>query len=523
MLNSSQSVSLFAASIDALYNEGTSAYWIPPLILTDKDGPIGRIKPDDAVIFCCRRGEREVQLTRAFVDAPFAGFPRERIDPLTFVPLTLYHPDFRSLPVAFHPQRIDHTLAEVVSKSALRQLHLAEQEKCAHVTYFFNGGRTDPFPGEIDLSVPSFLDDPLKAPPLLTSELRRALSKERYPFVVINIASGDLIGHYPDLEAKIDCAEAVDRALGEVLSIAKKNGYWTAITADHGLLEEHGLAGGPVNTSHTTHPVPFLLIPPSGKPPALANKGRLADVAPTILSLLHIAAPQEMTGKSLIGGEIPGAERVMLVILDGWGLGVEGHINPIEGARTPVWDELIRQPMARLSASGEDVGLLPGQKGNSESGHMNMGAGRVIVQDDVRIARAIESGTFGHNAAFRHAIDDVKRRDSSLHLLGILSWSSSHGSVEYPLQLLRLARDEGLRRVYLHLITDGRSTQPGRSSRLLREVGEEIARIGVGMIVTLVGRGYALDRGGDYAGKTKVVYEALVEGKGKQVELDGAS
>ena len=523
MLNTSRSVSLLAARIDSLYDEGTSAYWIPPLILVDKDGPIGRIKAGDAVIFCCRRGEREVQLTRAFVDDPFAGFSRERLDPLTFVPLTLYHPDFRSLPVAFHPQRIDHPLAEVVSESGLRQLHLAEQEKYAHVTYFFNGGRTDPFPGEIDLSVPSFLDDPLKAPPLLTSELRRALSEEPYPFVVINIASGDLIGHYPDLEAKIDCAEAVDHALGEVLSIAKKRGYWTAITADHGLLEEHGPVGGPVNTSHTTHLVPFLLVPPTGKTPALANEGRLADVAPTILSLLHIEAPQEMTGKSLVEGEIPGAERIMLVILDGWGLGEEGHINPIERARTPVWDNLIRQPMARLSASGEDVGLLPGQKGNSESGHMNMGTGRVIVQDDVRIARAIESGEFANNAAFRRAIDDVKRCDSSFHLLGILSRSSSHGSVEYPLQLVKMARENGLQRVYLHLITDGRSTQPGRSSRLLREVGEEIARIGVGMIVTLVGRGYALDRGGDYEGKTKLVYEALVEGKGKQIELGEAS
>jgi len=523
VLNTSRSVSLFAANIDSLYEDGTFAYWIPPLVLVDKNGPIGRIKPNDAVVFCCRRGEREVQLTRAFVDSPFTGFTRARLDPLTFVPLTLYHPDFRSLPVAFYPQEIDHTLAEVVSAAGLSQLHLAEQEKYAHVTYFFNGGRTDPFPGEIDLSVPSFLDDPLKAPPILTGKLRSALSEERYPFVVINIASGDLIGHYPNLEAKIKCAEAVDRALGEVLSIAKKMGYWTAITADHGLLEDHGPADGPVNTSHTTHPVPFLLVCPTGEPSSLAHEGRLADVAPTILSLLRVEAPQEMTGKSLVEGEISGTERVMLVILDGWGLGEEGHINPIKQARTPVWNELTRQPMARLSASGEDVGLLPGQKGNSESGHMNMGAGRVIVQDDVRIAQAIESGDFTHNAAFRHAIDDVKSRDSSLHLIGILSRSSSHGSVEYPLQLVKMAREEGLRRVYLHLITDGRSTQPGRSSRLLREVGEKIAHVGVGMIVTVAGRGYALDRGGDYEGKTKLVYEALVAGKGTLVKVDEIS
>jgi len=511
---------LLAAKIDLLYKRGTSAYWIPPLILSGSMGPIGRIKPGDGIVFCCRRGEREVQLTRAFVDEPFFGFPRDRLDPLTFVLLTLYHPDFDSLPVGFHPYRIDRTLTGVISQGGLLQLHLAEQEKYAHVTYFFNGGRTDPFPDEVDLSVQSFLDDPLKAPPLLTARLKSALAEERYPFVVINIASGDLIGHYPDLKAKIDCAEAVDRALGEVLLVAKKEGYWTAITADHGLLEEHGPEGGPINTSHTTHPVPFLLISPNGEPHATTGSGRLADVAPTILSLLHIEEPQEMTGRSLVEGQIPEAERVMLVILDGWGLGEEGHINPIEQARTPVWDELTHQPITRLVASGEDVGLLPGKKGNSESGHMNMGAGRVVVQDDVRIAQAIESGEFSRNKAFRRAIDNVKRRDSSLHLVGILSRSSSHGSLEYPLELLRVAQEEGLRRVYLHFITDGRSTQPGRSSRLLREVGGEIERIGVGAIVTLVGRGYALDRGGDYEGKTKLVYEALVAGKGTLVKVN---
>lgn len=522
-MHTARVVNLFATRIDLLYKQGTSAYWIPPLILSGKGGPIGRIESGDAVIFCCRRGEREVQLTRAFVDDPFAGFSRKRLDPLTFVPLTLYHPDFRSLPVAFLPQGIDRPLAEVISQEGLSQLHLAEQEKYAHVTYFFNGGRTDPFPGEIDISVPSFLDNPLKAPPILMSRLRSALAEERYPFVVINVASGDLVGHYPELEAKIDCAETVDRALGKFLSIAKQNGYWTMITADHGLLEEHGPEDGPINTSHTTHPVPFLLILPSGEVQATAGSGRLADVAPTILHLLHIEPPREMTGRSLVKGEISGAERVMLVILDGWGIGEKGHINPIEQADTPVWDGLMRQPMARLVASGEDVGLLPGQKGNSESGHMNMGAGRIVVQDDVRIARAIESGEFGNNMALRRAIDDVKRRDSSLHLLGLLSRSSSHGSLEYPIQLLRLAREEGLQRVYLHLITDGRSTQPGRSSRLLREVGEEIARIGIGAIVTLVGRGYALDRGEDYTGKTKLVYEALVSGEGTRIELEDVS
>lgn len=218
------------------------------------------------------------------------------------------------------------------------------------------------------------------------------------------------------------------------------------------------------------------------------------------------------------------AQKVILVVLDGWGLGEEeGHVNPIRQAHTPTWDGLRHKPMAELSASGEEVGLLPGHKGNSESGHMNIGAGRVVMQDDVRIARAIEDGSFVDNPAFGSALSNAREQQTSLHLLGILSRTSSHGSVEYVLQLARLAREQGLESVYIHLITDGRSTQPGRSPRLLREVGEEIARINAGMIVTLVGRGYALDRGEDYAGKTKMVYEALVEGTGTKLEVGGAT
>jgi len=522
-VDASSSTEPLARQIGILYEKGTSAYWLPPLIVAAGGHPVGRIREGDSVIFCCRRGEREVQLTRAFVDDPFVGFQRTRLDPLTFVPLTLYHPDFATLPVAFSPQRIDHTLAEVVSSKGLSQLHIAEKEKYAHVTYFFNGGRTDPFPSEVDLSVPSFLDDPLKAPPLLTAKLGQALSDQAFSLVVVNIASGDLVGHYTDLESKIECAEAVDRALGDIMSIARTAGYWTAITADHGLLEEHCVLGGPINTSHTTHPVPFCLVAPSGEVVPVKHEGRLADVAPTILSLLHVETPREMTGNPLMEAADPEAQKVILVVLDGWGLGEEGHVNPIRQAHTPTWDGLRHNPMAELSASGEDVGLLPGHKGNSESGHMSIGAGRVVMQDDVRIAIAIENGSFVDNPAFGAALSNAREQQTALHLLGILSRTSSHGSVEYVLQLAQLACEQGLESVYIHLITDGRSTQPGRSPRLLREVGQEIARINAGMIVTLVGRGFALDRGEDYAGKTKMVYEALVEGTGTKLEVGGAT
>lgn len=508
------SVRCMQRKVKSLYGEGHTDYMLPPLVLVGKEGPLGRIKPGDSVIFCCRRGERELQLTKAFIDQNFDGFHREHLDPLTFVPFTLYHPALRHLPVAFAPRNVEETMGEVLSRRGLAQVHLAESEKYAHVTYFFNGGRADPFSGEVDQFVPSFLGEPLRAPPLLVEVLRKMISRSTVPFVILNIASGDLVGHYTDLEAKVACAEAVDRALGEILEIAHHHGYWAAITADHGLLEEHGLPGGPPNTGHTTHPVPFVLVSPTGDKPELAPKGKLADVAPTLLTMMGLPKPEAMTGRSLIRGMVPRAKRVMLVVLDGWGLGSKGHINPIRLARTPYWDGLLKLPMARIEASGEAVGLLPNVRGNSEAGHMNLGAGKVVVQDDVRIQRAIESGTFMENPTFQKAIDEAKMRNGSLHLLGLLSGASSHGTLDYFLELLKLPKSKGFEKVFLHLFTDGRSSPPGSAPRFLLRVEEEIERIGIGMLVTLVGRGLALDRGGNYEKKTRPVYNALVLGEG---------
>jgi len=498
--------------VKSLYKDGHTAYWLPPLVLMGKEGPIGRINQGDSVIFCCRRGEREIQLTKAFTDQPFKGFSRKRIHPLTFVPFTLYHPDLIDLPVAFAPQGIRETLGEALSHRDLAQFHIAEQEKYSHVTYFFNGGRADPFPGEVDQVVPSFPDEPLRAPSMLVETLGKAIVQSAFPFVILNIASGDLVGHYTDLEPKVACAEAVDHALGEILVLARQHDYWVAVTADHGLLEEHGLLGSAPNTSHTTHPVPFVLVSPSGEKPELKRKGILADVAPTLLSMMGIPKPEAMTGSQLIRGKVPRIRRVMLVILDGWGLGKKGHINPIQLARTPHWDDLLRLFMTRLEASGDAVGLLPNLKGNSEAGHMNLGAGRVVLQDDVRIQEAIESGTFKDNLAFHTAINDVKTRKGSLHLLGILSQTSSHGSMDYVIELLRLAKGKGLKYVFVHLITDGRSSRSERVPMLLDELGKEMKRIGIGRLVTLIGRGLALDRGGNYEHTTRPVYNALVVG-----------
>ena len=166
-----------------------------------------------------------------------------------------------------------------------------------------------------------------------------------------------------------------------------------------------------------------------------------------------------------------GRRRVLLVILDGWGVGKDDDTNPIWLAPTPVWDDLTRwYPCAQLQAAGDAVGLKPDKAGNSEAGHMNIGAGRIVLQDDVRLDLAIKDGSFCTNEILCRAINEVKQRNASLHLIGLLTEKSSHGSIDYPLALLRMAKENGLDQVYLHVIFDGRSTEPGSAPALLEKL-----------------------------------------------------
>ena len=163
---------------------------------------------------------------------------------------------------------------------------------------------------------------------------------------------------------------------------------------------------------------------------------------------------------------------------------------------------------------GEAVGLQPGKSGNSEAGHLNLGAGRLVLQDDVRLELAMKDGSFYANEVFLHTINEVKQRGKNLHLIGLLTEKSSHGSIDYPLALLRIAKKCGLDQVYLHMILDGRSTEPGSAPALLENLECAIEEIGIGKVVTVVGRGIALDRDGNYA-KTQCAFDAFVLGTGK--------
>jgi 2,3-bisphosphoglycerate-independent phosphoglycerate mutase len=511
-----------ANAVRDCYAEGQTDYSLEPIILVDMRGkPIGRIEDGDAVIFCLRRGEREIQLTEAFVDREVGNFPRVNFEHLQFIILTLYHEKFKDLPVAFAPTKINHTLAEVISQANLRQLHVSESEKFAHITFFFNGGNNQAFDGETDIRIASPKGIPFEQIPELhleqvVNELEHGI-KEGFDFIVTNFANGDVIGHTQNPEAKIKCAEFIDEYLGKLVNAAIIEDYVVLVTADHGNLEEMYNPDGTPNVSHTSNPVPFVLISADSEEIIELSSGNLSDIAPTILSILEIPQPAEMTGSSLIGGENKlQARKVLLVILDGWGIGREDQTNPIYLANTPFWDNMVKEyPHTQLHSAGEAVGLKAGKNGNSEAGHMNVGAGRLILQDDVRLDSAMQDGSFYSNEIFLHTIADVKSRHSRLHLIGLLSEKSSHGSIDYPLALLRMAKTHHVDDVYIHVIFDGRSTEPGSAPTLLMKFEEDIKEIGIGKIVTGIGRGIALDRDGNYQ-KTQRAYDALVSGIGKK-------
>jgi len=515
-----------AKAVRALYEQGQTDYSLEPIVMVDTLGqPIGRIENGDTVIFCCRRGEREIQLTEAFTEAGFGHFPRSDLKNLTFVTLTLYHEKFKDQPVAFMPVRLEDTLGEMISKANMRQLRVAESEKFSHVTFFFNGGNNQSFRGEQDIRIDSPKGIPYEQVPELslarvTGEVLRGI-QQHYDLILTNFANGDVIGHTKNRTAKIRCAEIVDTYLGQVVNAALAAEYIVLVTADHGNLEEMTNADGTPNAAHSTNLVSFMLIDPRDKKPVELYDGRLADIAPTILRLLNIEKPDRMNGASLLRQyELDCQRRILLIILDGWGIGKQDDTNPIFLAKTPVWDDLNRRyPPARLHAAGEAVGLQGGKAGNSEAGHMNIGAGRIVLQDDVRLDLAMQDGSFFTNQTLCHAIENVKDQNTNLHLIGLLSEKSSHGSIDYPLALLQMAKSYGLENVYLHIIFDGRSTESGSAPQMLERLDSQLAKIRIGQIVSGVGRGIALDRDGNYE-KTQRAYDAFVLGIGKKCVLN---
>ncbi|OLD73670.1 MAG: phosphoglycerate mutase (2,3-diphosphoglycerate-independent), partial [Ignavibacteria bacterium 13_1_40CM_2_61_4] len=209
---------------------------------------------------------------------------------------------------------------------------------------------------------------------------------------------------------------------------------------------------------------------------------------------------------------MPLRKKVILVILDGFGLGTDPAVDAIAQARKPYIDSLFATyPWTRINASSEDVGLPAGLMGNSEVGHMNIGAGRVVYQEITRIDRSIRTGDFFEKPAFVGAIENVKRRGSALHLLGLLSAGGVHSHITHLYALLELARRHGLQRVSVHALLDGRDTPPQAGVRYIRELLEKLK--GAGEIATIMGRYYGMDRDNRWE-RTEKAYRAMTEGTG---------
>jgi len=292
--------------LEDAYAVGTTDEFIPPTRVAP-----GAVEPGDSVIFFNFRPDRARQLTQAFVDHDFKGFERQQILPLYFVTFTQYE---QSLPVfvAFEPQSLDRILGEVIAQHGLKQLRTAETEKYAHVTYFFNGGIEEPFEGEDRLMVPSpQVPTYDQAPEMSAAEVTRgaiaAVEKQIYSLVVINYANPDMVGHTGKMDAAIKAVETVDHCLGKLLASINRAGGTAMIIADHGNVEYLQDEQGNPWTAHTINPVPFILVEGEGlKIPghstevALREDGCLADIAPTILEILKLPQPPEMTGCSMI-------------------------------------------------------------------------------------------------------------------------------------------------------------------------------------------------------------------------------
>jgi 2,3-bisphosphoglycerate-independent phosphoglycerate mutase len=287
-------------------------------------------------------------------------------------------------------------------------------------------------------------------------------------------------------------------------------------------VEEWLYTDGAINTGHTKNPVPFVLadFSSSQEDQSLKPIGELADVAPTLLSLLGVEKPAEMTGKCLLlhpPEKDKKEHRVLLLILDGWGMREDKEGNLISEAKTPNFDTLwSRFPHMVLQASGEAVGMPSSTVGNSEAGHLHIGAGRRIFLDRVRIDKAIENGRFNENEAFLWAIESAKRNKKTLHLLGIVSFYSSHGTLDHLFALLRMAKEYEVENVFIHCLIGRRGEKPESGAIYVAQVQDMCRSLSLGQVVTVIGRFWALDREENWD-RVEKTYRALVYGEGTHV------
>ena len=275
------------AEVQRSYDAGVTDEFIEPIVFPDRP----RLTPGDTAIFFNFRPDRGRQLTERLLASQF-----------DVVTMTRYRQDF-SCPVVFAEQDVHETMAEVCAEHGIRQLHVAETEKYAHVTYFFNGGREDEWEGETRILVPSPRDvpsydfKPEMSAAQVAAELDRALADDGYGFVVVNLANPDMVGHTGSIPAAVKAVEAADEALGTILAAVEREGGVALVTADHGNAEEMLDPEGNPQTAHTTNPVPLVVTDPDV---SLRTGGQLSDLVPTMISLLGLAKPLQMSGQNLV-------------------------------------------------------------------------------------------------------------------------------------------------------------------------------------------------------------------------------
>ena len=287
-------------AVQESYDEGITDEFIKPIVNTNVDGAI---KEGDVVIFYNFRNDRAKELTIVLTQQDMPEADMKTIPNLHYCTMTPYDASFEGMHVLFDKDNVQNTLGEYVASKGLKQLHIAETEKYAHVTFFFNGGREKPFDGEERILVPSPKVATYDLQPEMSAyevkdKLVQAIKSDAYDFIVVNYANGDMVGHTGVYEAIQKAVVAVDACLKDTIEAAKATGYEALIIADHGNADNAVNADGTPNTAHSLNPVPCVYV--SEKMDVEVANGRLADVAPSILHIMGLKAPEEMTGEILI-------------------------------------------------------------------------------------------------------------------------------------------------------------------------------------------------------------------------------
>ena len=306
LMVSGQAEYQFGSAVDALaaaYERDENDEFVQPSVITNTQGQAISIEDGDALIFMNFRADRARQFTRAFVEPDFNGFARNKVPAISdFVMLTEYAADIDTS-CAFPPEPLNNVMGEWLAKHNKTQLRISETEKYAHVTFFFSGGKEDEFDGEQRILVPSpqvatYDLQPEMNAPLLTDKLVAAIESGEHDFIVCNYPNGDMVGHTGKFEAAVKACEAVDTAIGRVVEALQKVGGECLITADHGNAEQMvNPESGQAHTAHTCEPVPLIYV---GRQATPTESGALSDISPTLLHLMGLEQPEEMTGKVLM-------------------------------------------------------------------------------------------------------------------------------------------------------------------------------------------------------------------------------